>query len=50
MMVAVMSFFIETERAKRIRRVFEWKRIWILPATSFLLLLYPSSHLVAFPV
>ena len=33
--------FIETERAKRIRRIFEWKRIWILPATSFLPLLYP---------
>tara|TARA_B100000989_G_scaffold298455_1_gene287878 strand:+ start:62 stop:1441 length:1380 start_codon:yes stop_codon:yes gene_type:complete len=41
MMVALMSFFIETEWAKRIRHVFEWKWVWILPATSFLLLLYP---------
>ena len=49
MMVALMSFFIETERAKRIRRVFEWKRIWILPATSFLLLLYPLLSLGGIP-
>ena len=41
MMVALVSFFIETEWARRIRRVFEWKRIWILPVISFLIILYP---------
>ena len=41
MMVALISFFIETEWAKRIRRVFEWRRVWILPVISFLFLLYP---------
>ncbi len=41
MMVALVSFFVESERAKRIRRVFEWKRIWILPTVSFLVLLVP---------
>lgn len=41
MMVALVSFFIESERAKKIRRVFEWKRIWILPTVSFLVLLVP---------
>jgi len=41
MMVALVSFFVESERAKRIRRVFEWKHIWILPTVSFLVLLIP---------
>ncbi|MEC8720794.1 MAG: hypothetical protein VXX50_00010 [Candidatus Thermoplasmatota archaeon] len=41
MMVALVSFFIETEWARRIRRVFEWKLIWILPVISFLIILYP---------
>jgi len=41
MMVALVSFFFETEWAKRIRRIFEWKRVWILPVVSFLILLYP---------
>ena len=41
MMVALVSFFVESERAKKIRRVFEWKRIWILPTISFLVLLVP---------
>ena len=41
MMVALVSFFIETEWAKRIRHVFEWRRIWILPVISILFLLYP---------
>ena len=41
MMVALVSFFIESERAKRVRRVFQWKRIWILPTVSFLALLFP---------
>ena len=36
MMVALVSFFIETEWATRIRRVFQWKRIWSLPTVSFL--------------
>ncbi|MEC7444186.1 MAG: hypothetical protein VX996_04265, partial [Candidatus Thermoplasmatota archaeon] len=39
MMVALVSFFIETEWAKRIRHVFEWRRIWILPVISILFLL-----------
>ena len=41
MMVALVSFFIETEWARRIRRVFEWRRVWILPVISFLIILYP---------
>ena len=41
MMVALVSFFIETAWAKRIRHVFEWRRIWILPVISILFLLYP---------
>ena len=45
MMVALVSFFIESERAKRIRRVFQWKRIWILPTVSFLVLLFPLISL-----
>ena len=45
MMVALVSFFIETEWAKRIRHVFEWRRIWILPVISFLFLLYPTFTL-----
>ena len=44
-MVALVSFFIESERAKRIRRVFQWKRIWILPTVSFLVLLFPLISL-----
>ena len=49
MMVALVSFFIESERAKRIRRVFQWKRIWILPAVSFLLLLAPFTLMGGIP-
>jgi len=41
MMVALVSFFIETDWARRIRRIFEWKRVWILPVISFLIILYP---------
>ena len=49
MMVALVSFFIESERAKRIRRVFQWKRIWILPVVSFLALLFPFISLGGLP-
>jgi len=49
MMVALVSFFIESERAKRIRNVFQWKRIWILPAVSFLLLLAPFISMGGIP-
>ncbi len=49
MMVALVSFFIESERAKRIRRVFQWNRIWILPTVSFLLLLFPYILLGGIP-
>lgn len=41
MMVALVSFFIEADWARRIRRIFEWKRVWILPVISFLIILYP---------
>jgi len=41
MMVALVSFFIETDWARRIRRIFEWKRVWILPVISFLIIFYP---------
>ena len=49
MMVALVSFFIESERAQRIRHVFQWKRIWILPTVSFLLLLVPFTLLGGIP-
>ena len=49
MMVALVSFFIESERAKRVRRVFQWKRIWILPTVSFLALLFPFISLGGLP-
>tara|TARA_B100000925_G_C21997934_1_gene469869 strand:+ start:1010 stop:2392 length:1383 start_codon:yes stop_codon:yes gene_type:complete len=49
MMVALVSFFIESERAQRIRNVFQWKRIWMLPAVSFLLLLVPFTLLGGIP-
>ena len=49
MMVALVSFFIESERAQRIRHVFQWKRIWLLPTVSFLLLLIPFTLLGGIP-
>ena len=49
MMVALVSFFIESERAQRIRHVFQWKRIWMLPTLSFLLLLVPFTLLGGMP-